>query len=84
MITQREDGRMFGSAAVLLSRMVNGESEELVGSRAPFASEIQVEFEGRYVEKPDSFWIERGFLITESPLLEQARQAYWDSKKVPT
>ena len=79
MTLRESDGQLYGTAKVLLSRIVDGESEELVGSRAPFAGGIMVEeFEGRrWIEEPVKFWTDRGFIITNSPLLLDARMRYW-------
>ena len=38
-------------------------------------------FEGkRFTEEPKSWWEAKGFTVTESPALQMAREAYWDSR----
>lgn len=68
------DGRLYGSAPVILSREVDGKIEYIIGYAAPFSGVRAENFEGSYfVEEPYSWWEAKGFRITESPELAEAR-----------
>lgn len=74
-----EDGKWYGTIEVLLIREVDDEyrpmTQTIVGTRAPFGPIYVTEFEGkRHLEEWDAFWIERGFSITEPPILAEARR----------
>ena len=74
-LRQSEDGRWYGTCTVLLTRVVDGETQEIVGTRPPFGGITVRDFEGaRFLEEWDEFWKARGFTITEPPILEEARR----------
>jgi len=81
-LKRSEDGLLYGTAPVILSREKDGEIEHLIGSSAPFGGVMcSTEFEGkRFTEEPKSWWEAKGFTVTESPALQMAREAYWDSR----
>ena len=75
-----KDGGLYGSAPVILSREVDGEFVNIIGSAPPFGGiMVSEEYEGkRYREEPYDWWREQGFIISEAPELQVARQVYWD------
>ena len=74
-LQQHSNGKWYGSALVLLTRIVDGETEQLVGSRPPFGGIHVEEFDGkRFVEEWDEFWTARGFEIVEPSILAEARR----------
>jgi hypothetical protein len=82
-LEQGRNGQWFGNAPVLLCRIVEGKTEHLVGSSAPFGGvSVSEEFEGeRFREHPQAWWKSRGFEITDSPMLHMARRAWFTRDK---
>lgn len=77
-LRQSNDGRWYGSMEVLLTRVVNGETEALVGHSPPFgqiaATCSDVKGKKWHIEKPQEWWRAQGWTITEPPILEEARR----------
>jgi hypothetical protein len=84
-LVEGDDGRLYGTAPVLLCRIVNGESEHLIGYASPFGGIMVTDYGNvPYTEEPKTFWEREGFKVTESPLLLEARMRFWgqrDKKK---
>lgn len=70
-----EDGKLYGTIEVLLTRMVEDESETLIGHQSPFGGIIVDRFDtSRFVEERQEWWEAKGFTVTAPPLLEEARR----------
>lgn len=82
-LTQGTNGQWYGSDPVILSRVVDGQTETYVGSSAPFSGvRIDALFEGKkFREESTRWWEERGFTITISPTLQMARDAWFNRDK---
>lgn len=72
----KKDGRLYGSAPVILSREIDGRVEYLIGFSTPHGGiEIKDSYKGdRFKEAPHSWWAQEGFTITEAPELAEARR----------
>lgn len=71
---RREGEKIYGTAPVILQREVDGVFEFLIGYAAPFSGILVQGSEfGPFVEEPHEFWQEKGFSITEAPVLDEAR-----------
>jgi len=69
-----ENGKLYGTIEVLLTRMVGDESETLIGAQSPWGGIIARGYNGRpFVEERQGWWEAEGFTVTAPPLLEEAR-----------
>lgn len=69
------DGTLRGEIEVLLTRIRDDLSETLVGTQS-LVGGIHVRQYGtrRFVEQPQAWWEDEGFVVTAPPLLEEARR----------